>query len=142
MFVQIFASFLLGWLYDNKGVAFSQTYCLLCYIACVALLIFARGNVVVAYAFGVVFGLLASMTTVTPTYLTAKIVGVKHYGVIFGIVSLFYGLGVASGPIVIEALFQTIGWNPVWIGLAAMSAIMAVTAILSCRKGSAYALEP
>lgn len=142
LFVQIFGKLILGWFYDKRGVPFSQVYCLLCFIGCATLLIFAQDvNIVIAYAFGAVFGLVASMSTVTPPYLTARIVGVRDYATIFGIVSLFYGLGIASGPMVVEALFESIGWTPIWIGMMILSAIMAGTTILAHRKGKAYAQE-
>jgi len=141
LFVQIFGKFLLGWFYDKKGILFSQLYCLVCFIGCATLLIFARGSVTTAYAFGAVFGLVASMSTVTPPYLTARIAGVRDYATIFGVVSLFYGLGVASGPIVVEGLFKSVGWTPIWISLMILSAIMAFTSVLSHHKGKSYALE-
>lgn len=140
LFVQIFGKLILGWFYDKRGVAFSQIYCLICFIGCATLLIFAQdGNIVTAYAFGAVFGLVASMSTVTPPYLTAKIVGVRDYATIFGIMSLFYGMGIASGPMVVEALSSGGSWTPIWIGLMGMSAIMACTTILAHRKGKGYA---
>jgi len=139
LIVQIFGKFLLGWFYDKKGILFSQLYSLVCFIGCTVLLIFSRGSVVTAYAFGAVFGLVGSMTTVTPPYLVAKIVGVRDYATIFGIVSLFYGLGVATGPITIEGLFETVGWTPIWIALMIMSAVMAFTTVFSWHKGKAYA---
>ncbi|MCL2804646.1 MAG: MFS transporter [Treponema sp.] len=142
LFVQIFGKFLLGWFYDKKGVIFSQIYCLLCFIGCITLLILSNGSsIAIAFAFGAVFGLVASMTTVTPPYLTARIVGVRDYATIFGIMSLFYGLGVASGPMVVEGLYTSIGWTPIWIGLTIMSAIMAVTTILAHRKSTGFASE-
>jgi len=141
LFVQIFGKFLLGWFYDKKGILFSQIYCLICFIGCVTILLFAKGNIAIAYCFGVVFGLVASMTTVTPPYLTARIVGVRDYAIIFGIISLFYGLGVATGPIVVEGLFGSIGWTPILISLIVLSAIMLVTTNLSYRKGQGFASE-
>jgi len=139
LFVQIFGKFLLGWFYDKKGIIFSQIYLLICYVGCIILLIFSKGNLAIACAFGAVFGLVASMTTVTPPYVTARIVGVRDYATIFGIISLFYGLGVASGPIVVEGLFETVGWEPIFIALTILSAIMAFTTILSHKKGKGFA---
>jgi len=140
LFVQIFGKFLLGWFYDKKGVLFSQIYCFICFAGCITILILADGSsIAIAYAFGAVFGLVASMTTVTPPYLTARIVGVRDYATIFGIMSLFYGLGVASGPIVVEGLFNaSVSWTSIWIGLTIMSAIMLLTTVLAHRNSKSY----
>lgn len=140
LLVQIFAKFVLGWIYDKKGIVFGQLYCLAAFFGCIVIFIIAGGNsnIVLLYAFGAVFGLVSSMTTVTPPYLTARIVGTKDYATIFGIISLFYGLGVAMGPIVVSGLSSSLGWTPVWVGLAVLMLIMTVTSILSYSKGAGY----
>jgi len=141
LLVQIFGKFILGWLYDKKGIPFSQIYCLVCFIGCIILLIISRnGNNIFPYIFGALFGLVASMTTVSPPYVTAKIVGLKNYPIIFGILSLFYGIGVASGPLVVAALSATAGWTLIWIVLAVLSAVMAFTMILAFKKGDGFDL--
>ena len=142
-FVQIFAKFLLGWFYDKKGIVFSQIYCVIAFLGCAVLLFitpeYAAGqSVVLPYAFGAVFGLVSSMTTVTPPYLTARIVGTKDYATIFGIVSLFYGVGVAAGPLLAASLSASIGWKTIWIVLSVLMLIMTVTSILSYRKGEGF----
>jgi MFS family permease len=143
LIVQIFAKFVLGWIYDKKGILFGQLYCLVAFIGCIVLFIFAGGssNVVLPYAFGAVFGLVSSMTTVTPPYLTARIVGTRDYATIFGIISLFYGLGVAMGPIVVSGLSGSLGWTPVWIGLAVLMTIMTALSVFSYLKGLGFDSE-
>lgn len=140
LFVQIFAKFVLGWIYDKKGILFGQLYCLVAFFGCIAIFIIAGGssNVALPYAFGAVFGLVSSMTTVTPPYLTARIVGTRDYATIFGIISLFYGLGVALGPIVISGLSGSIGWTPVWVGLAVLMTIMTASSVFSYVKGIGF----
>ena len=140
LFVQIFAKFVLGWIYDKKGILFGQLYCLVAFFGCIVIFIIAGGNsnVALPYAFGAVFGLVSSMTTVTPPYLTARIVGTRDYATIFGIISLFYGLGVALGPIVVSGLSGYIGWTPVWIGLAVLMTIMTATSVFSYLKGIGF----
>lgn len=143
LIVQIFAKFVLGWIYDKKGILFGQLYCLTAFVGCIVIFIFAggSGSVALPYAFGALFGLVSSMTTVTPPYLTARIVGTRDYATIFGIISLFYGLGVAMGPIVVSGLSGTLGWTPVWIGLAVLMAIMTVLSVFSYSKGLGFASE-
>lgn len=140
LLVQIFAKFVLGWIYDKKGILVGQLYCLTAFLGCIVLFIIAGGSssVLLPYAFGAVFGLVSSMTTVTPPYLTARIVGTRDYATIFGIISLFYGLGVALGPIVVSALSAPLGWTPVWIGLAVLMAAMTATSVFSYLKGIGF----
>lgn len=143
LIVQIFAKFVLGWIYDKKGILFGQLYCLAAFLGCTVLFILAGGSssVFLPYAFGAVFGLVSSMTTVTPPYLTARIVGTRDYATIFGIISLFYGLGVALGPLVVSGLSAPLGWTPVWIGLAVLMAVMTVMSVFSYLKGIGFDLE-
>ena len=143
LFVQIFAKFVLGWIYDKKGILFGQLYCLVAFLGCIVIFIFAGGSssVVLPYAFGAVFGLVSSMTTVAPPYLTARIVGTRDYATIFGIISLFYGLGVALGPMVVSGLSGSLGWTPVWIGLAVLMTIMTALSVFSYLKGLGFDSE-
>ncbi len=143
LFVQIFAKFVLGWIYDKKGILFGQLYCLVAFLVCIVIFIFSGGNsnVVLPYAFGAVFGLVSSMTTVTPPYLTARIVGTRDYATIFGIISLFYGLGVALGPMIVSGLSGSLGWTPVWIGLAVLMTIMTALSVFSYFKGLGFDSE-
>ncbi len=152
MGVMILGKVLLGFIYDKKGILVGQIYCLACGLITIALMILSgiTQNAIFAFAFGAAFGLVGAMTTVTPPYVTARIVGIKHYPTIFGILSLTYGLGVAVGPMVIEGVMSDDkgvynsdpkAWIPILIVLAAIAVIMAVTTVFSYIKGIGFDSE-
>lgn len=144
----IIAKYLLGMIYDKKGIVAGQIFCLVCGLLTIGLMLvvgFTQSSSL-AYVFGVSYGLVGAMTTVTPPYVTAKIVGVREYPMIFGILSLTYGLGVAVGPMVIEGVMSSDGvyssdpaaWTPILIVLMVIAVIMACTTVLSVRKGEGF----
>lgn len=138
MGVQIVGKILLGAIYDRKGVKFGTFYNLILYLLVVDSALMA-GSVPMAIAYGALFGLLSSMTTVTPPYITALIVGRKHYSTIYGILSLFFGLGCAFGPLMAGAIFDATGsYSIAWFVFAGISVLLAVTTLLSVKKGAGY----
>ena len=147
----IIAKYILGLIYDKKGILAGQIFCLACGLLTIALMIIvgATQSMAIAYVFGVSYGLVGAMTTVTPPYVTAKIVGVREYPMIFGILSLTYGLGVAVGPMVIEGVMSTDGvynadpgaWIPILIGFMVVAVIMACTTVFAYRKGEGFSEE-
>ena len=139
MAVQIFGKIVLGAVYDKKGIKFGTVYNMLLFLLSVAALIFAR-NIAMAVAFGTLFGMMCSMTTVTPPYLTALIVGRRNYSSIYGLLSLFFGLGCAFGPVLAGKIFDaTKSYTPAWIVFAVISILLALTSILSAKKAKGFA---
>ena len=142
MFVQIFGKFILGAVYDKKGDKFGAFYNLVFTLLSIATLIFAT-SVPMAIAFGAFFGMMCSMTTVTPPYITALVVGRRNYAGIYGLLSLFFGLGSAFGPLVASAVFDATGsFNIAWIIFAVLSALIALTSVSVAKKSreKGYAL--
>jgi MFS family permease len=138
LFIQIFGKVLLGAIYDKKGIKFGAIYCMAAFLLSVALFIYS-GNLYIAIAFAAVFALVGSMTTVTPPYVTATIVGLKDYPTIFGILSLFYGIGVATGPVVAARVFDSTGsFDQVWIAFGIMAVIIVFTTVLAAKKGEGF----
>ncbi len=138
MGIQIFGKIILGAVYDKKGVKFGAIYCTILFI--LAVVTFMRsGSTAMAILFGALFGLVCSMTTVTPPYLTALVVGRKYYSSIYGLLSLFYGVGVAIGPVVAAKVFDATGsYNPAWIAYAVLSVLLVLTTVLSVKKGEGF----
>ncbi len=138
MFIQIFGKLILGRVYDKKGVKVGTIYNTVLAIATVAFAV-VSSNPIMAVCFGVIFGLLGSMTTVTPPYLTALIVGRKYYAVIFGVVNVFFNVGVAVGPVVAARIFDATGsFNSAWIAFAVLSVIITFTTVMSTRHAAEY----
>lgn len=138
MLIQIFGKLILGRVYDKKGVKVGTIYNTVLAIATVAFAV-VSSNPIMAVCFGVIFGLLGSMTTVTPPYLTALIVGRKYYAVIFGVVNVFFNVGVAVGPVVAARIFDATGsFNSAWIAFAVLSVIITFTTVMSTRHAAEY----
>lgn len=138
MFIQIFGKLILGRVYDKKGVKVGTIYNTVLAIATVAFAV-VSSNPIMAVCFGMIFGLLGSMTTVTPPYLTALIVGRKYYAVIFGVVNVFFNVGVAVGPVVAARIFDATGsFNSAWIAFAVLSVIITFTTVMSTRHAAEY----
>ena len=138
MFIQIFGKLILGAIYDKKGVKIGTIYNTVLVIATVAFAL-ASNNAPMAVGFGVVFGLLGSMTTVTPPYLTALIVGRRNYAGIFGLVNVFFNVGVAVGAVVAARVFDATGsFNGAWIAFAVLMVIAGFTTVLSTKHAKEY----
>jgi MFS family permease len=140
MFVQIFGKILLGAIYDKKGIKFGAFYCAIIYVLATAALT-QSGSLPLAIAFGALFGLVSAMTTVTPPYVAALVVGVRDYPTIYGLLSLFYGIGAATGPVVAGKVFDSAGsYDPAWIAYGALAIVLVVTSILAVKKGKDFSL--
>lgn len=139
MAVQIAGKILLGAIYDKKGVKFGTIYNLVLFALVVVTILLSK-NTAMAVAFGCVFGLMCSMTTVTPPYLAALAVGRKNYSTIYGMLCLFFGIGCALGPVFAGAVFDKTGsYTPAWLVFAAVSAVLTVTSILSVKTAKGFA---
>jgi len=134
----VFGKILLGTIYDKAGIVFGSIYGLVAYIATIGLL-FYTGNIYIAIVCAIVFSLAGSMTTVTPPYVTAKIVGLKDYATIFGILNLFYGIGLVVGPVVAANIYDKNGsYDNVFYAFGALSVILCLVTILSAKKGEGF----
>ena len=138
MFIQIFGKLILGAVYDKKGVKFGTVYCTVLFLIAAGASLKAGSNAV-AIVFGAFFGLVCSMTTVTPPYLTALIVGRRNYAGIFGLVNVFFNVGVAVGAVVAARVFDATGsFNGAWIAFAVLMVIAAFTTVLSTKHAKEY----
>ena len=138
MAVEIFGKIILGAIYDKKGVKFGSIYCAVLYsLAVIALISSGNGNI--AILFGVLFGLVSGITTVTPPYLTALICGRRDYSGIYGLIGLSYGVGASVGPVVASKVFDVTGsFNIIWIVFGVLSLVLIATNVLAVRKGGGY----
>ena len=97
-------------------------------------------NTTIAILCGCVFGLLCSMTTVTPPYLVSLNVGRKAYAQIYGVLCLFYGAGIALLPLVASSIYdKTSSYNLAWYIFAGCSVVLAITTIVSNKKSKGFA---
>ena len=75
-----------------------------------------------ALACGAMWGIVLSMNTITPPYITSYAAGGRYYGQIYGIITLVQSIGGAVGPIAAGMVFDRTGsFGPVWILIAALA---------------------
>lgn len=134
LLAQIVGKILLGSIYDKKGVKFGTIYCSVVYILAVVAILLS-GNPIMAIIFGLVGGLICSMTTVTPPLLTSMAVGRREYSTIYGLLNVFGTAGVAFGPVVAGSIFDSTGsYNLAWYIFAGLSVVVVITTLLAMKK--------
>ena len=96
MAMLIFGKVLTGGLADRMGLLKSYLLCMAGLIVAIALL-FGAQLMWVAVVFSVLFGFSIAVRTVLPPLMTARVLGQKHFGVIYGFLNVFTTLGTAVG---------------------------------------------
>jgi MFS family permease len=96
MTMLIFGKILTGGLADRMGLLKSYLVCMIGLMVAIALLYGAR-LMWVAVVFNILFGLFIAVRTVLPPLMTARVLGQKHFGVIYGFLNIFTTLGTAVG---------------------------------------------
>ncbi len=84
----------------------------------------------IAVIFGLVFGFANAIMTIPAPLLTAELFGQKNYGVIYGVMSIFYTLGSAIGMPLSGTIFDKTGsYLPafyLYVGLALVTMLIAL----------------
>ncbi len=96
MAMLIFGKILTGSLADRVGLLKSYLVCMVGLMVAIALLYGAQ-LMWVAVVFNILFGLFIAVRTVLPPLMTARVLGQKHFGVIYGFLNIFTTLGTAVG---------------------------------------------
>lgn len=85
-----------------------------------------------AVLFAVLFGMFAAIAAMGPSYLTSEMFGKKDYGLILGIVMMFFQLGGALGPALSGVIFDITGeYKITWIIFIALLIVTFVTFLVS-----------
>ena len=96
MTMLVFGKVLVGGLADRIGLLKSYLLCMIGLVISISLLYGAQW-MWIAIVFSVLFGFSIAVRTVLPPLMTAKILGQKHFGVIYGFLNIFTTLGTAVG---------------------------------------------
>jgi MFS family permease len=125
----------LGQLTDRKGLTAGLLAFTVVIVGGMALLFGARA-VYIAVLFGVVYGIGNAIQTVMPPLITAHCAGLRHFALIYGIMSVFQTLGSGVGMPLSGYLYDWRGDYyaafAIYIALAVLAAIFGVMAI---RRG-------
>jgi MFS family permease len=92
----IFGKVLTGGLADRMGLLKTYLLCMAGLMVAIALL-FGAQLMWVAIVFSILFGFSIAVRTVLPPLMTARVLGQKHFGVIYGFLNIFTTLGTAVG---------------------------------------------
>jgi MFS family permease len=92
----IFGKVLTGGLADRMGLLKSYVTCMVGLMVSIVLLYGAQ-LMWVAVVFSILFGFSIAVRTVLPPLMTARVLGQKHFGVIYGFLNIFTTLGTAVG---------------------------------------------
>jgi len=96
MAMLIFGKVLTGSLADRLGLLKSYLVCMIGLVIAIVLLYGAQ-LMWVAVVFSVLFGFSIAVRTVLPPLMTARVLGQKHFAVIYGFLNIFTTLGTAVG---------------------------------------------
>ncbi len=130
----------LGALSDRRGLSFAVTLFVSIVFAGIAIL--TRVNVLwLAVVFVVVFGFGNVIQTVIPPLMTAHCFGLKQYGLIYGIISIFMtigsGIGTPLSGYVRDSTGSYHGAFYLYMGLLVLALAVALLALRQVKKGVA-----
>ncbi|MCD6571203.1 MAG: MFS transporter [Deltaproteobacteria bacterium] len=131
----------LGHLCDKKGLRSSFGIFMVILTIGIALL-YRVEFIWIAIVFGIIYGFANSVQTVIPPLMTARCVGLRHYGVIFGVVSIFTTLGSGIGMPLTGYIYDWTGsYNLAFATYIVFSILVAIAGIkamaLMDKKGNA-----
>ncbi len=100
---------------------------------------FRRGSSAVAVTGALLFSFGITVQTVLPPLMTARSAGLRHFGVVFGVVNLFMRMGSGRGTPLSGYIYDVCrSYLPafrLYIGLAVLSALLGVLAMRGARFG-------
>jgi MFS family permease len=88
----------------------------------------------VACVFGVVYGLGIGAPLVINPALTAECLGLKHFGSVFGVLTLLTAFGAAAGPAVVGEIYDAAGsYMPAFVLFVVLTLVAGVSGMLARR---------
>lgn len=133
------AKVVVGVISDRFGIGRALVLVFGCTVAGIGLL-FGGGSAAVAVTGALLFSFGITVQTVLPPLMTARSVGLRHFGVVFGVVNLFMmmgsGIGTPLSGYIYDACRSYLPAFRLYIGLAVLSAVLGVLAVrASARSG-------
>lgn len=123
-----------GWLFDKIGIKNCLYLAALLIISCGLCLLFVPYLSFLSYVFAALIGISVFAYIIGPSYMTGKLFGSKSYGVILGVVNIFFAGGFALGAVLFGVLVDfTGGYTIPWMMVTFMSAICYILLIISAN---------
>ena len=137
MAMLVFGKVLVGGLADRFGLLKSYLLCMVGLTISIALLYGAQW-MWMAVVFNVLFGFSIAVRTVLPPLMTARVLGQKHFAVIYGFLNIFTTLGTAVGvPLsgfIYDATKSYYMAFALYIGLCVIAAAAGIAVMTRGRK--------
>lgn len=125
---------LVGQLIDRAGLLKSLILVFLANLVAILLLFYARNSWIAVIA-GLLFSVGLTIQTVVPPLMTAACVGLKHFGVVFGVINVFMTVGAGLGMSISGYFFDAYkSYHPVYRLYLGMTVVAAIMGFLSLRS--------
>ena len=124
----------IGTIADGWGIRKTVPLAFAIIIAGILLMVGAKA-ILIAFAFAVVYGLAIGAPLLVNPALTAECFGLKHFGVIFGMLTMLNTVGVALGTKIPSAMYVKTGsYMPVFVLSITLMAIAGLSGLLTRRE--------
>jgi len=135
-FMSAVSKFGFGWLCDQITAKYAWVISLVLQVLSIVIIMIIgpTSSLTMIWLYAIVMGLSAGAWLPAMAMMTSDIFGLASYGAIFGVVSLFQGIGTATGPLLAGYMYDTMGtYYWAFVILLAMCAV-AIPAILLVRR--------
>ena len=137
MGVLVAGKLLLGTIFDRYGMPTGVVF-IYGVFALAAIALFGAQSLWMVIVFGFIFGLANAIMTVPPPLMTAEIVGPKSYGVIYGVMNIFFTLGSGIGMPLSGYIYDSTGsYSAAWSLYLVLAFAGMGLALLALSKGRA-----
>ena len=135
MGVLVLGKIVLGSVFDRFGPRVGVIF-IFTVFALAAFILTGSKVAAIAVIFGLVFGFANAIMTIPAPLLTAELFGQKNYGVIYGVMSIFYTLGSAIGMPLSGTIFDKTGsYLPAFYLYVGLALVTMLIALLSLNLG-------
>ena len=137
MGVLVAGKLLLGTIFDRYGMPTGVVF-IYGVFALAAIALFGAQSLWMVIVFGFIFGLANAIMTVPPPLMTAEIVGPKSYGVIYGVMNIFFTLGSGIGMPLSGMIYDSTGsYLPAWSLYSVLALVGMGVALMALSRGRA-----
>lgn len=105
-----------GTLFDKIGLKRCLYLAGVLVVSCGICLLFAPQIPFLGFVFAACLGIAVFAYIIGPSYMTGRLFGTKFYGVILGVVNIFFAIGYAFGAVIFSMIVESFGgYQSAWI---------------------------
>lgn len=141
MGVLVFGKITLGYIFDRYGSR-NGIIIIFSVFALATFVLMGAKAAWIAIAFGLIFGFANAIMTIPAPLLTVELFGQKHYGVIYGVMSIFFTIGSGIGMPLSGAIFDARGsYLPAFTLYIVLALVTMGIALLALSRGKKAMVE-